>query len=116
MDFEKLCKDVMSLDSKIRFSMAVVEGKQKFGGYRFDTVGILDSDELEKSIWYAFERMEGRQMQEHKLGKIKYALAEYENVKRVTFPLEQKTMLLVSMDTDSNHDEIIKKILHLIHA
>lgn len=106
----------MSLDPKIRFSMVAVEGKQKFGGYRFDTVGILDSEELEKSIWYAFDRMEGRQIQEHKLGKTKYVLAEYENVKRITFPLDLKILLLVSMETDANHDKIIRNILKLIHV
>lgn len=106
----------MSVDSKIRFSMIVVDGQKKYGGYRFDTVGILDSDELDKSIWYAFDRMQGRLSQEHKLGKTKYALAEYENVKRITFPLDQKTLLLVSLEPDSKHDDIIKKILKLIHV
>ena len=104
----------MDIDFKIRFSMIVVDGEKQFGGYRFDTVGILDSAELEKSIWYAYERMSGRFSQEHKLGKTKYALAEYENVKRATFPLNQNTLLLVSMEPDSKHDEIITKILNLI--
>ena len=104
----------MDIDPQIRFSMVVVDGEEKFGGYRFDTVEILDSEELKKSIWYAYERMSGRIIQEHKLGKTKYALAEYENVKRVTFPLEQKILLLVSMEPNSNHDFIIRKILNLI--
>ena len=114
MDFEQLCKDVMVVDPSIRFSMIVTEGKRRFGGYRYDTVGILDSDELEKSIWYAYERMSGRRTQEYKLGKTKYALAEYEKVKRVTFPLDKETLLLVSIEPDSKHDNIIHKILKLI--
>lgn len=116
MDYEQICKNVMDIDPKIRFSMIVIDGEKKFGGYRFDTVGILDSDELEKSIWYAYERMSSRVMQEYKLGKTKYAFAEYENVKRVTFPLDQKILLLVSMEPDSNHDSIIQKILNLIES
>ena len=114
MDFEQLCKDVMNIDPSIRFSMVVVDGKQRYGGYRFDTVGILDSDELETSIWNAYDRMMGRQAHEYKLGRTKYALAEYENVKRVTFPLDQKTLLLVSMEVRSNHDSIIQNVLKLI--
>ncbi|MCV0373603.1 MAG: hypothetical protein K5793_08645 [Nitrosarchaeum sp.] len=114
MDFERLCKDVMNIDSKIRFSMVVIDGKQKYGGYRFDTVGILDSDELESSIWYAYERMVGRRAHEFKLGKTRYAFTEYANVKRVTFPLDQKTLLLVSMELDAAHDSIIRDILKLI--
>ena len=104
----------MDIDPQIRFSMVVIDGEEKFGGYRFDTAGILDSDELKQSIWYAYERMSGRLMQENKLGKTKYALAEYENVKRVTFPLDKKTLLLVSMEPNTNHDFIIRKILNMI--
>jgi len=114
VDFEQLCKDVMDIDPKIRFSMIIIDGKQKFGGYRFDTVGILDSNELDRSIQYAYFRMYSRRIQEYKLGKTKYALAEYENVKRVTFPLDENTLLLVSMELDILHDDAIRKILDLI--
>ena len=111
-----MCREVMGLDPKIRFSMIVVDGKQKFGGYRLDTVGIFDSKELDKSIWYAYARMNSRIAQEYKLGKTRYALAEYDNVKRATFPLNEKTLLLVSLDLHSNHDDIIRKILTLIET
>ena len=94
--------------------MIVVDGKQKFGGYRYDTIGILNSDELESSIWHAYDRMYGRKIHEYKLGKTRYAFAEYENLKLATFPLDETTMLLVSMEPDSNHDRIIKKILKII--
>lgn len=114
MDFEQLCKNVMDIDPKIRFSMIVVDGEQKFGGYRYDTVGLLDTDELDRSIWHAYERMSQRRMQEHKLGKTRYAFAEYENVKRVTIPLDMQTLLLVSMEPDSKHNNVIRKILKLI--
>jgi hypothetical protein len=114
VDFEQLCKDIMDIDPKIRFSMVVIDGKQKFGGYRFDTVGILDSYELKRSIQHAYYRMSSRRTQERKLGKTKYALAVYSNVKRVTFPLDEKTLLLVSMELDIVHDDAIRKILTLI--
>lgn len=114
MNYDQLCRDVMDLNSAIRFSMIVVNGIQRFGGYRYDVVGVLDSDELVKSIRHAHERMAGRFLAESKLGRTMYAMAEYENVKRVTFPLDQKTLLLVSMDVKSNHGKIIKLILKTI--
>ena len=114
MDFELLCKNIMDLDPQIRFSMIVVDGVQKFGGYRYDTVGILDSDELRRSIWYAYDRMSGRRIQEYKLGKTLYAFASYKNVKRATFPLDETTLLLVSMEPTAIHDKIIQKILKMI--
>ena len=104
----------MDLDPDVRFSMIVIDGIQKFGGYRYDVVEILDSDELTQSIWYAHERMAGRFLAEGKLGRTKYAMAEYENVKRITFPLDQRTLLLVSTNVKSNHNKIIKLILNKI--
>lgn len=114
MDFEQICKNVLDIDDSVRFSMVVEDGAKKFGGYRYNTVGILDSEELDQSIWYAHERMAGRRVAEHKLGKTKYAMAEYEKVKRITFPLGTNTLLLVSLDNDSDHNKIIKKILEIL--
>ena len=114
MDYNQLCKDVMDLDPKIRFAMVVVDGVQRFGGYRYDVVGALDSDELTESISYAYERMNGRFLVEQKLGPTKYAMAEYGRVKRVTFPLDHTTLLLVSINVKSNHTEIINQILKIM--
>ena len=114
MDYNQLCKDVMDSDPKIRFAMVVTNGVQRFGGYRYDVVGALDSDELTESISYAYERMSGRFLVEHKLGPTKYAMAEYGKVKRVTFPLDKKTLLLVSINVKSNHTKIIEQILKII--
>lgn len=115
MNAEQLCKGVLDID-EVRFAMIVQDGVKKFGGYRYNTIGILNSKELDQSIWYAHERMAGRKMAEHKLGKTRYAMAEYEKVKRMTFPLDSKTLLLVSIDVKSNHDEIIKKILKMLKS
>ena len=114
MNIEQICKDVLDIDESVRFSMIVQDGIKKIGGYRYNSIGILNSEELDQSIWYAHERMAGRRLAEHKLGKTKYAMAEYEKVKRVTFPLDSKTLLLVSVDVKSDHNKIIKKILKIL--
>lgn len=114
VDVEQICKDVLDIDEGVRFSMIVQDGVKKFGGYRYNTVGILNSKELDQSIWHAQERMNGRKMAESKLGKTKYAMAEYERVKRITFPLDSKTLLLVSVNVDSDHNKIIKTILKML--
>ena len=114
MDYEQICRDVLDLDETIRFAMIVSDGFKKFGGYRYDVIGILDAHELDQSIWYAFERMAGRYRVESNLGPTRYAMAEYKKVKRITFPLDRKTLLLVSMDPKSNHTRVIREILKKI--
>ena len=47
----------MDLNFAIRFSMVVIDGIKRFGGYRYDVIGVLDSDELTQSISCAFDRM-----------------------------------------------------------
>ena len=38
-------------------------------------------------------------------------MSEYQKIKRITFPLEQNHLLLVTTEVDADHDKIIKDIL-----
>ena len=50
-----------------------------------------------------------------KVGRGKYAMAEYEKIKRITFPLDPEHLLLVTTKVESEHmkliDGILKKII-----
>jgi hypothetical protein len=41
-------------------------------------------------------------------------MAEYEKIKRITFPLEQSHLLLVTTEVDADHDKIIRDILPML--
>jgi hypothetical protein len=41
----------------------------------------------------------------------KYAMAEYEKIKRITFPLKENHLLLVTTEVDADHGKIIRDIL-----
>jgi hypothetical protein len=43
-----------------------------------------------------------------KVGKGRYAMAEYQKIKRITFPLEENHLLLVTTELDANHHKIIQ--------
>lgn len=49
-----------------------------------------------------------------KIGKGKYSMAEYEKLKRITFPLEESDLLLVTTEVDADHKKIINNILDLL--
>ena len=49
-----------------------------------------------------------------KTGKGKYAMAEYEKIKRITFPLENSHLLLITTDVKADHEKIITSILSLL--
>ena len=47
-----------------------------------------------------------------KVGRGRYAMAEYEKLKRITIPLDDNShLLLVSTEVDANHDKIIDNVL-----
>lgn len=116
MDFDKLYKDVMTVDSTIRY--AVIQnstGEKLHGGFREGINPILNDDELKMMHYYASQRWQTRKNIEHKLGNTKYAMAEYDKLKRITFPIDEKHLLMLTTETNTNHTEVISKILKLIH-
>jgi hypothetical protein len=50
-----------------------------------------------------------------KVGKGRYAMAEYEKVKRITIPLENNHLLLITTEVEADHGRIIGNVLKLIH-
>ena len=59
-----------------------------------------------------FARWSLRNALSTKVGKGRYAIAEYEKLKRITIPLDDNShLLLVSTEVDADHDRIINKVL-----
>jgi hypothetical protein len=112
MDYNKLCKDILSLDTKVRFAGVCDEtGEIKFGGQREGIKNLLTPEETKKSNLQAMARWGLRNSLSPKVGKGKYAMAEYEKIKRVTFPLDPDHLLLVTTEVDAEHLSIIDRIL-----
>ena len=115
LDFDKLYADVMKIDSAIRY--AVIQnntGEKICGGFRDNINPILNDDELKMMHYYASQRWETRKNIEHKLGNTKYAMAEYDKLKRITFPINKKYMLLLTTEIETDHANVIDKVLELI--
>lgn len=112
MDFERLCKDILDLESKIRFAGVCDEsGEIKYGGQREGIVNLLTPEETKRSNLQAVARWALRNSLSPKVGRGKYALAEYEKIKRMTFPIDDDHLLLVTTEVDADHDKIIRGVL-----
>ena len=117
MDFGKLCKDILNLDPKIRFAGVCDEtGEIKYGGQREGIKNLLSSDETKRSNLQALARWGLRNSLAPKIGKGKYAMAEYEKIKRITVPLENYHLLLVTTELEADHGKIIDNILKLLQS
>jgi hypothetical protein len=115
MDFDRLCKNILGLESKIRFAGVCDDsGEIKYGGQREGVTNLLSPDETKRSNLQAIARWALRNSLASKVGKGKYAMAEYEKIKRITFPLEGNHLLLVTTEVGADHDKIIRDILPML--
>jgi hypothetical protein len=113
MDYGRLCKEILDLDPKIRFAGVCDDtGETRFGGQRDGVKNLLSPEETKKSNLQALARWALRNALSPKVGKGKYAMAEYEKVKRITIPLDDYShLLLVTTEVNADHDRIIDKVL-----
>jgi hypothetical protein len=115
MDFNRLCKDILDMESKIRFAGVCDDsGAIKYGGQCEGVTNLLSPDETRRSNLQAIARWALRRSLAPKVGKGKYAMAEYEKIKRITFPLDQNHLLLVTTEMDADHNKVIKQVLTMI--
>jgi hypothetical protein len=116
MDYGRLCKEILDLDPKIRFvGVCDDTGETKFGGQREGVKNLLSPEETKKSNLQALARWALRNALSPKVGKGKYAMAEYEKVKRITIPLDDYShLLLVTTEVNADHEKIINQVLKLI--
>ena len=117
MDFEKLCKDILNIDSKIRYAgISDESGERKYGGQREGVQNLLSLDETKRSNIQALARWALRNSLSPKIGKGKYSITEYEKIKRITIPLENSHLLLITTEIDADDRKIIDRILMLIQS
>lgn len=116
MDFDKLFSDVLNVDSDIRY--AAIQNNAGMiitGGFRENVTPILNDEDIQMMHYYASQRWQTRKNIEHKIGPAKYALAEYNEIKRISFPIDEKHLLMVTTEINADHNNIISKILELIN-
>ena len=117
MDLDKLFTDVMKIDSTIRYaSIQNKDGVKIKGGFRENITPLLNDDELRMMHYYASQRWHTRKNIEHKIGNTKYAMAEYDKLKRISFPIDNKYLLMLTTEINTDHTRVINTVLELIHS
>ena len=113
MNYDILCKEILSIDPNVRFAVAFREGERLGGGYRDNVSSLLSPDEVNTSLSYACQRWETRKSLAHRIGKAKISITEYEKVRQITMPVDEKTLLLVSLETNVDHFRVVEILLNL---
>ena len=104
----------MKMDSKIRLATIFdMNGTVLFSARREGVQNLLTPEESQKSLQLAINAWKARNEVSNKIGKGKYALVEYEKLKRITMPLDSDHILYLTTDVEADHSPIIYKALRL---
>jgi len=115
MNFDNFYAEIMHVDPMIRYAaIQNMAGEKICGGMQEGVTPYLNDDEIKMMHHYAAQRWDTRKTIAHKIGNTKYVIAEYDKLKRLTFPVDEKHLLMLTAEISSDHASIISKILELI--
>ena len=115
MDAESAVRRILNMSPSIRVvTLCGMNGNIVFTARSKRVRNVLSASESKASLKQSSRNMADRRKLARKLGKCKYALAEYEKIKRLTFYLNDNDILLVSTEVNADHNEIIKQIQNII--
>jgi len=107
MDFENLLKRIMNSDPNIRHSIiSDNEGNILATSHREGIVNHLSPEETASSLKRAAVAWKGRNELTSKIGKGLYAIAEFEKITRMTFPLGEDNLIFVSLGSDTTRTDL----------
>ena len=107
MDFMRLLKRIMDSDPNIRHSIiSDNEGKILAIHHRPGVTNYLSKEETEASLNRAAVAWKGRKELSPKIGRGLYAIAAFEKITRMTFPLGEDNLIFVSLSSDQVRTDI----------
>jgi hypothetical protein len=114
MDYKHIYEEIMNSDPNIRLvTICDLNGKIMYSDHRQGVKNLLTPEESKKSLELAVNAWKTRSTLAPKIGKGKYVLAEYEQLKRITMPLGDNHLIYVTTEVRSDHSALINRILNL---
>jgi len=117
MTFESLLDKILSVNEYVRYATICdmkANANVVCSRIRDGVTNFLSDEKMAESLKYSVNWKFRNDNSEH-LGEGKYVLAVYENVRRVTMPLDNKHVLLVTLDNKGGQSDIIEWIQTLLN-
>lgn len=117
MNYEKLCTDVIAIDSSIRYASVYNKiGEVIGGGMSKDKESLLIPEEVTMSLYYSKHMYETRKNLSHIIGNEKYSITKFGKVMMINVPLKDDNLLLISTEPKGDHFKIIEHILKMVES
>lgn len=115
-DYPKICKTILSIDSKIRFVGVINErGRLVAGGMKENVVPLENEKDDEMLYMELALRVKMRKDFDKQLGHVNFALASRERALAISFLINDDILYVVS-EPDADYGTLPKKILQIIHS
>lgn len=116
MDHEKFCNEILAINPKIRFA-AIYDAwaTRVCGGMRSDVQNLLSERAERELVNLSILDWQSRKNVSKWLGKTKYAMAEYDKIRRFSFYLGDDYLLLVSTETDYDINLTVNNVITLYY-
>ena len=115
MDYDGLCKNILELDSKIRFAGVVnTQGVQINSMNQEGVEDYLSPSELKMSLHYSMVEWEKSKNLSHKIGNERASVVEYDKVTLISIPLNNSDLFVGSIEPGEDYFKMILKMKPLI--
>ncbi len=115
MTFKSLLDKILSVNEYVRYATKCdMKSNVICSRIRDGVTNFLSDEKMVESLKYSVNAWKFRNDNSEQLGEGKYVLAVYENVRRVTMPLDNKHVLLVTLDNKGGQSDIIEWIQTLL--
>ena len=123
MDYENLLKRIMDSNVNIRHSIITdTEGNILSTSHREGITNHLSPEETAASLKRAAAAWKGRKELAPKIGNGMYAVAAFEKITRMTFPVGDDSLIFVSMGSDTvrtdlhegGQKQIVQNVLNIL--
>ena len=111
IDCENFLDEVLKLDEKIRF-VAIYDG-QYHAKFRDGISGYFKEEEIKASLSETHNRWAFRKKLGFKIGEPKFAMAEYDKVNRVTFPLDNDGVISLTTELGVDIKKLVDKVIEI---
>jgi len=112
-NYGKFLDKVLEVDQKIRY-VAIYDGKIH-AKFRDGIQGYFKQEEIESSLAEAQKRWDYRKRMGLRIGEPRFAMAEYGKVNRITFPLGDEAVILVTTELDVYVNKLVDEIIEIRH-
>ena len=114
MNYEIFQEKAMKISPSIRYvTITDLNGRVKSSGHRKGVKNLLTAQESLKSLKTSANIWKARNQISRKIGKGKYALAEYGKIKRIVIPIGRSNLLYLTTSARADHSTIIRKATRL---